>query len=393
MNILYIAPYTSSSFRAIYGDINAPSLGGMRKIELIVMSLTQAGHSVVVLSSAMLSISRLSLRSETCEVIDLECGGSFKVIYPPALMLRPFGGLVNCLLAASFVRKNVAQYSPDAAIVYNTYLFESLATQELLRSKQIPICLEIEDLPLARRRGLLNLKPLLDQFCWNGMLEKASSFLAVNKYILDKLPYGKQKTLLPGIIHPKLVEQSSLRSRPFTNQQNIFGYFGALTPEKGVGVLLDLVPQLPTNWKLVVTGTGPLSADFEQLSQKYPDRFHFLGSVSVSRLYEAMCLCDCVVIPQEQITGSGMGVFPFKVFEYLISGAHIISTPLAPQGDMDLTFITGWDGKCNSLIAALMNAETDFKKAYSMRTEALNYVMGRYSLEGVADLLRKLISS
>lgn len=389
MNILYIAPYTSSSFRTKHGDINTPSLGGLRKLELIVMALTKAGHSVVILSSAMLSISRLALRSEACEAIDLECGGTFKVIYPPALMLRPLGGFVNCLRVASYVRKIIDQYSPDAAIVYNTYLFESLATRELLRSNKIPICLEIEDLPLARKRGLFNLKPLMDQFCWNSMLEKASSYLTVNKYIFDKLSNDKLKTLLPGIIHPELVELSRLRLTPFTNQHKILGYFGALTPEKGVNVLLELIPRLESPWRLVVTGSGPLSTEFTKLSKRYPERFEFMGLVSEHQLYKNMCSCDCVVIPLEKISDGGQGVFPFKTLEYLVSGAHIISTNLASQNKFDLSFIQRWDGKLSSLLNLLFRAEQDYNNEYDLRTATREYVINRFGLSGIEKILNK----
>ena len=387
MKILYIAPYTSLSFRASHGDIYTPSIGGLRKIELIVMALTQAGHTVVVLSSAMLSISRLSLRSETCEVINLECGGTFKVIYPSALMLRPLGGFINCMRAAGFVRRIVDEFKPDAAIVYNTYLFESLAVSELLRSKKIPICLEIEDLPLARRRGLFNLKPLLDQFCWNGMLKKVSSFLAVNQFILDKLPDNKPKTLLPGVIDQKLLVQAKTRSRPYAKSERLLGYFGALTAEKGVKVLLELVPKLEPPWQLVVTGSGPLSNEFELISEKFPERFHFLGSVSEQLLYSTMCSCDCVVIPLEQITDGGQGVFPFKTLEYLISGSHIISTPLALQNELDLSYIMRWDGSLSNLLTTIKRSESDYNNEAIIRTVAIDHVLSRYTTSGINKLL------
>jgi glycosyltransferase involved in cell wall biosynthesis len=392
MNILYIAPYTSSTFRAEHGDFNTPGIGGERKLELIVAALLKGGHRVVVLSSAMLSVSKLSVRKKCWQDVPLEGGGSFKVIYPPALMLRPLGGLINCLFAAKYVREVISEYHVDAAIIYNAYLFETIATKQLLSATPMPICLEIEDLPLARKRGVLNIKPFLDQICWSGMLRRASSFLAVNQAILDMLPDGKRKTLLPGIVSQRLLEEAEARGVPFTKAERVVGYFGALTPEKGVQILLELVPRLAPPWRLVVSGSGPKSQEFEALSARYPERCRFLGRVSEAELYRAMCVCDCVVIPLEQITDGGKGVFPFKTLEYLVSRSHVVSTLLAGQNDLDLSFINRWDGSTDDLLCVLARAQDDYKDEAMLRASAIDYIVSNFTISQVGTTITSHLS-
>lgn len=388
MKILYIAPFSTSGFLEFHGDMNTPSLGGSRKISLILEALTDK-NDVMVLSSAMLCVSSFALRSSWSEVINFSHGGRVKIVYPAALKLRPFGGFVNCLRAASIVRKVIVGFDPDAVIVYNTYLFETFAIKELIKHKRLPVCLEVEDMPLARKRGVLNIKPILDHLCWKFMLKKASTFLAVNQPIFDKLPDNKPKTLLPGVIDQKLLAQAKTRSLPFTNSKRLVGYFGALTAEKGVKVLLELVPKLEPPWKLVVTGSGPLANEFELVSKKYPECFQFLGCVSEQLMYSTMCRCDCVLIPFEQITDGGQGVFPFKTLEYLVSGAHIISTVLAGQNELDLSFIMRWDGSIFNLLEMLKRAESDYNDEVLIRSAAIEYAVKKYSVSGINKLFAK----
>ncbi len=393
MNILYIAAFTTASFLAQNGDCTSSSgLGGSRKISLIMKALAQQGHRLVLLSSIMTSNSRLAWRKEFHERLDYG-RGSATVVYPSAFMLRPLGGFINSLRAASLTRHLLTEFAPDVAIVYNTYLFESLAAKELVRITKIPTILEVEDLPLARHRGWFNIKPRLDQQCWYYMLELSSAFTAVNGPILDQLPNDKPKYLLPGVIDERLVALGQSRLAPFSGSQRTLGYFGGLDREKGVQVLLDLVPRLPPGWRLLITGSGSLAADFELLSKKYPDRLTFLGRISEAQLYEVMCTCDCTVIPLERISGGGKGVFPFKTLEFIVAGTHVIASPLPALPDLDLSFIQRWDGSSvDWLLAELSRAEVRFACERSVRKEAITLILAHYSLSSVSALFSQLMS-
>jgi glycosyltransferase involved in cell wall biosynthesis len=392
MNILYIAGYTSPSFRRAHGDNNSPGLGGERKVELISSILVNAGHNVIILSSAMLSNSKISIRPYYIEYQKITQNRHIKIVYPSAFMFRPFGGLINCMRSKIIIKKIINEFVPDVAFVYNTYLFEALASTELLK-RNIPIVLEVEDLPLARYRGLMNIKPRLDQLCWNYMLKMVSAFTAVNQPIYDMLPSCKPRLLLPGIIDQNLVECSKQRRKPFSGDKRYLGYFGALTHDKGVNLLLEIVPRLRSPWQLIVTGSGPLSSSFEKLSKEYPDRLKFLGKVDKHKMYEAMCECDCLVIPPENITNQGQGVFPFKTFEYAVSGAHIISTKL-PLHDLSKSalFFQRWDGSLNALLQLINQSLSDFNSEIEKRTDLSKYIVEKFSTESIANKLKDVFS-
>ncbi len=360
-------------------------------MSLIAEALTLDGHEVVILSSVMLSNSKVAWRAPFRE--QLHCAtGVVKVVYPSALMLRPFGGLLNCIRVPIIVRQVLKEFIPNAVIVYNTYLFESLAAREVVRLAKAPIVLEIEDLPLARRRRWFNVKPWLDQQSWGSMLELSVGFTAVNGYILEQLPNDKPKFLLPGVIDRRLEIQSRNRTEPFSHYQRIVGYFGGLAIEKGVQVLLDLVPRLPPEWRLVVSGTGPLSSVFESLGQLYPAQMTFLGRLTEMDLYNTMCRCDCTVIPLEQIVGHDTGVFPFKTFEFIVAGTHVIASHLSTLSDLDLSYVQRWDGEnVGSLLEHLSTAETEFKQEQAIRERTISVILGHYSMSGVSDIFAALL--
>ena len=170
------------------------------------------------------------------------------------------------------------------------------------------------------------------------------------------------------------------------------GNFGGLTEDKGVGALLEAVPQLPREWKMLVSGSGPLAASFTAISKSFPDRLQFLGRVEDSELVRAMVECDCTVIPREKIGRPGESVFPFKAFEYIVSGGHLIACDLPSSCDVDLSFVRRFDGTTAGLLAALATAEEDFVTREEARARAIAGIASRYGVSAVAKMLTGLIA-
>ena len=390
MKILYIAGVASPEIRAAYGETQALGLGGYRKVKLISQALTQLGHDVKILSSAVWGKSRVVWRREMSEELTCE-RGAVGITYPSTLMLRPVGGVINCLRAAKLTRKLLRQFKPDLIVVYNIYLLEYYLIKNIFKFNDTPIILELEDLPRARSRGWLNIKPLLDQLAWNATIDLVSGFTAVNTSILHRLPFEKPKHLLPGIIDGRLLAYAQTRSAPFSNAIKTVGYFGGLDYRKGAHILLELVPRLPADWKLIVTGSGVLASEFERVSERYPCRLTFLGLTGDDELYDAMCSCDCTIVPYEQTTGDGQGVFPFKVFEFLVAGTHVIAPPLPKLKSIDVSFVQRWDGKLDSLSSKLNEAETVYIRERDVRQRVVSTIRSRYSVDGVASLFSRLI--
>lgn len=390
LNILYLAGYATPAFQLMHDDSSASGFGGLRKIESITTALVKQGHNVLILSSFINSKSLFGWRKRHEERLS-EGLDNVQVIYPATAQLRPLGGLINCIRAESTVRSLLKEFKPDVMIAYNTYLFEFLASRAVQREINCPMWLEIEDLPLARQREFFNLKPRLDQMCWKGMVNRAKVFTAVNEPILNFLPSDRPKYLLPGVLHEVLVQLSRTRRPPFSRKRKTFGYFGGLSADKGVQVLLDTLHQLPDDWQLIIAGAGSLAPAFAELSRETPERVRFLGKLQPLDLIPVLCDCDCTVIPLERISNQGKGVFPFKTFEYLVAGTHVISAPLPTLRDVDLSFIQRWDGKSqNQLLALLSTAQKDFEQETDVRTSVQEHLSTQFGPDGIASLVNQI---
>lgn len=135
-----------------------------------------------------------------------------------------------------------------------------------------------------------------------------------------------------------------------------------------------------------------MASRFRQLSKEFPSQLDFHGTVNTKRLYKLMCECDCTVLPPEKIDGEERGVFPFKTLEFLVAGTHVIAPRLPPLKDLDVSFISRWDGSEDSLLQHLDKAESDFSDEEILRRGVISKVVGRYSIDGVADMFSRLIS-
>jgi glycosyltransferase involved in cell wall biosynthesis len=392
MKILYVAPYATQRFLSQHGISRFCGIGALNKVSSLLEILAAAGHDVVLLSSASYSNGRSEWSSSEREYVSFGTDGA-TILYPGTILKSPFGGALNCLRCRGLVRDVLRDFVPDVAIVYNSYVFETLAAREVVRRTGAPIILEIEDLPRARRRGWLNVKPVLDGLCWQGLLESASGYLAVNERIANMLLAEKPRAILPGIVDPELVELAARRSVAFSGGKRVLGYFGGLDPGKGIGALLDVVPRLAHPWQLVVSGAGSLASRFARVSVEYPAQLRFLGRVSRSQLYREMCGCDCLVVPLERVADGGQGVFPFKVFEYLVSGGHVIASSLSNVEDLDLSFTQSWDGDADSLLVALSTAKNRFDENNDLRQRAVKQILCRYDYWAVGDTLGRLLDS
>jgi glycosyltransferase involved in cell wall biosynthesis len=223
------------------------------------------------------------------------------------------------------------------------------------------------------------------------MLRTASGFTAVNHSILAELPADKPRHLLPGIIDDRLIELATLRPKPFTRAPYALGYFGGLSVEKGVDVLVNAVPHLPREWRLRVGGSGPLGRDLRRIAAADPERVEFLGNLGGDALYDALCSCDATVVPPEMLRGDGQGVFPFKVLEYLVAGTHIVSTPLPSVGKIDLQFTHRWDGTVPGLMRELEHAAVSYEQEREVRTNAVQQATARFTIAGAASLFADLL--
>jgi glycosyltransferase involved in cell wall biosynthesis len=390
VNILYIGALLTSQEHQIRFGRPDYGLAGNRRIECALQALCMAGHKVTVLSTASAnngSVRILPRRTEQLSVL----GWEVPVISPELVTLPGLGGAIRLLGAAGSALDVARETRPDAVLCYNTYAGEVRMATALKERYGVPIIFELLDLPRSRRRGVLNLKPAIDHLYWKLALRAADAFTVVSEAVSEFLPRELPSLLVPGVLGQQLLDQARSRREPFKGAERTLGYFGGLSSEKGVDVLLEAVPHLPAPWKLVVTGSGPLEPRFQEVARQYPTKLIALGSVSTEHLYRVMCSVDAAIVPKERLEDEGRGVFPFKICEYICAGAHVISSHPSRCAAIDGSFIHRWDGRLEGLLTALEDAEPQFRAQQSARSLAASRLLAEYSIESYAARLQVLL--
>lgn len=83
-------------------------------------------------------------------------------------------------------------------------------------------------------------------------------------------------------------------ARPFT-----IGYIGRLVPEKGVHLLIQAAARLPGDWRLIVTGGGPLEAELRALVALVgaAERVQFEGQLPSAAMPARYAALDALALP------------------------------------------------------------------------------------------------
>lgn len=335
--IVMVAPYLPDS----------GSQGAAHKIESVLRILARSGRRIIFINSAH---RRVGFASSTAAIRNI-AGVRLIEITPFTLRWRLLGKLANILAMLPLARR-IALLRPSLVWIYNSYAFEARFALLLERLAGCRIVLEIEDLPRARRRGLLNIKPMLDSRYFSIVQRRAALVTCVNQTIQANM--SPTPTLpLPYIMSPfvRLNGREPFQTAPFT-----LGYFGHLSAEKGASIFSPLSTAIPSNWQILVSGRGPLAGELHACAARSEGRMKFFEDVPDEKLYELLTECDVAVNPHASIHSMGEGVFPFKVLEAVASGRLVISTALPPCGfdlQHNVMYFNGTlDGLCKALESA-----------------------------------------
>jgi glycosyltransferase involved in cell wall biosynthesis len=369
--IVMVAPYLPES----------GSQGAAHKIESVLRILARSGRRIIFINSAH---RHTGFALSTAAVRNI-AGVRVLEITPFTWRWRPAGKLANILTALPLARR-VAALRPSLVWIYNSYAFEARFALLLSKLAKCRIVLEMEDLPLARKRGLLNLKPLLDSRYLPIVQRRASLITCVNQSI--QIGMGPVRTMpLPYIMSPfvKVNGRDPLQSAPFT-----VGYFGHLSVEKGASIFTSLHSALPSDWRITITGRGRLAEELHRCAARSGGRMKFFEDVPDEKLYELLTACDVAVNPHTSIESMGEGVFPFKVLEAVASGRLLISTELPPCG-FDLQHnVMYFNGTVEGLHKALDSAPEFLRRNLKGFHATVARVRTALSEEAIYNKLKKM---
>ncbi len=376
--IIIIAAYSPP------GNSGLSNLGASKKIESVVRMLKTLNKSIVLINSAhnQEEFGRSRVRRQ------IVGGVNTVVVTPFTLPNRKIGKLLNLLFAIYCARRFSRKSKKQLIWCYNGYAFECLFALSLDAPKEIVV--EMEDMPFSRKRGRFDIKDRLDSFLLDILADKVNLMTCVNQAIADyfsALP--AKKILFPSVINQKLASQGF--NAPFSGGSRTIGYFGGLNQEKGADVMLELVRELPADWRVIVTGGGVLAADFVALAAQFPERLTFGQNVSEEQLHRYMQECDVLVNPHKPIVDMGNGVFPFKVYEYIYTRRLVLTTKLPAERSVIESALEFFDGSVHALKAKLTDAEAIYLNRRGNIDAAAEYIATNFSEQGFANSVVQLL--
>lgn len=391
-HFVFIGPYRGPIFENRYGSQSAGGLGGLRKMEGLLAALLNAGAKVTVVSTALNDISARGWRPRQTEILTVE-GENVDCVYPGTWQRKPFGG--GLLLATGWHEgRQVAKSVPvDCVFSYNAQAAESSVWAGIRSiARKAPLIVELDDLPDARDRGF-NPKPFLDRLVVKRMLKKAERVVAVNASICKQMGYlADPDLLLPGLISKELIALRHRRLPAFSGPSRIAAYAGGLSRERGADRLLEALPSLPPGWKLVVAGRGPLTPSFQRTASTSPDQLEFLGSLPAKEMVNLYGRADVLINTPEELSKPD-AVFPFKIFEYLVSGAAVVCPSLPRNGVISTELIETWDGRSATLADALRKEEIRWPKVRKDYESLANGLADEFCVPVVGRKIMKFLQS
>lgn len=204
----------------------------------------------------------------------------------------------------------------------------------------------------SRARSLLN---TLEMYLHHDVLhiyDKLDLVIATSQFIADK---HKAMGLRNEIVRlPNFIDTDEWRpaSPP---SPNALVYFGRLSPEKGVGTLLEAVRDLDVPLKII--GDGPMKAELEQMAaRKGMTHVSFLGQMSGSELRREISSALATVVPSEWFEAFGRILIESFALGVPVVGARIGGIPeLVVDGETGYTFEPGNAADLRAKIEALLS--------------------------------------
>jgi glycosyltransferase involved in cell wall biosynthesis len=390
LRVLYVNSLVPAAGGKVGSRPNASNLGGVAKATLVIRSLLAAGHEVRVLTGGS-PPPDTGCRGRAVPVEVPE--GTATFYFLGSNQRQPFRVVGNWSRGFLCGRSLVRQFAPDVILTYNVPVFEAVSVLGALTAGKTPLVVQVEDVPLSRRGGLLNISGLLEYISWKAATSVATGYTVVNDRILALLPDNLPVVLMPGIVSPDLERTSGVRRPPFSNAECQVGYFGALNTSKGADRILDLIPDLPTGWRFIVSGAGSLRREFEDQARRHPDKLSFLGYLDAASLYEAMCHCDCLLIPPEKLQENSQGVFPFKFSEYIVAAALVISGHQCVNVTQRQEVFCAWDGTKAHFLETLREARDLERTTRADRLSMRKRILESYSVGAIGECLSGLLTN
>jgi glycosyltransferase involved in cell wall biosynthesis len=268
--------------------------------------------------------------------------------------------------AARRLRAAVRQARPDVAHVHNTWFALTPSVVAALDDAGVPVVVTLHNYRLLCANASLfrdghPCEDCVGSHPWHGVRHRCyrdsvpSSaavaatltlnrvigtwdrhvrlFLALNDFARDRFVAGGLP-LERVRVKPNSVGDPGPRAGPPSSSRTVL-FAGRLTPEKGIGVLLEAWRRLgPADLELVVAGDGPMRAELER---RPPPGVRFLGQLDPAAVQGWMLGSRALVFPTWLYEGQ-----PMSVLEAFAAGLPVLASRLGGNAELVGALGDGW---------------------------------------------------
>ncbi|ARS34492.1 glycosyltransferase family 4 protein [Pontibacter actiniarum] len=317
-------------------------------------------------------------------------------------------GVVYNYKSAQAVEQQLLAFKPDVVHVHNFFPLVSPAVFYVCQKHNIPVVMTLHNYRLIcpsaylHYNGKVHLENAHKLFPYAAIMEKAyrnsrfqTASVVLTTGLHKLLGTWRNKvdlfiTLTPG--GAKLFQDSSLRPHPaqlavkpnFTEDLGLgaekrngyFLYVGRLSPEKGIGTLLQAHAQHP--FKLRVIGDGPLREAVEAHAATHPG-LEYIGYQKRDRVIQELKAAEGLIFPSEWPEMFGM-----SIIEAFSAGTPVIAAKigggeyLVEHGRNGLHFAPG---NAEDLVAKVGELERSSAYASSLGKNARQDYLENYTPE------------
>jgi glycosyltransferase involved in cell wall biosynthesis len=167
----------------------------------------------------------------------------------------------------------------------------------------------------------------LDWRMQQWLIPKFDGWISVCDAAMEDLAPGRQYLRMEGGISPEAVQRISRRDDARRNPTQPFTMVaaGRIDETNGFHIMLEAMKVLPSNFRLIIAGIGPLRATAESAAARDP-RIEYRGLLPFDQVLDLYFQADLLLNVRVTRALHTRYFFPSKFMEYAASGTPVLTT-------------------------------------------------------------------
>lgn len=321
-NILYIANYISSDVSSFRTN-GKMFYAGNKKVDMVLELLKPLASKITVLSPTFTSGKSRVVYDRTR--VETSSDGKVTFVYPLAVL----GNILSFFLFIIYIVRlglGTERSTRNLIVVYNSFFYTIIPGLILARLLRTRIVFEYEDV-LYSAQDMHFVVRLFSLFFEKLVMNRTvDAFINVNSYMPNVDRSRRPVFVLQGLLLVKDHERTICMNRIDVGKRKLrLFYAGTVHRNRGIIQFLEMLRTIKDVDKLELTLVGPTKYNMSSELHTYSFA-KYLGIVTDSELFRLTQLADICLVTQP-IDRFALGSFPSKIFDYVLAGRPILSTP------------------------------------------------------------------